>query len=601
MQQNFQVNLEGIISLLSNHLYSSDKVFIRELLQNAVDAITARQQLDGDFQPKIEITFIEGDDEKENHIVFEDNGIGLIEEEVYEFLTSIGSSTKRGENIDRKSFIGQFGIGLLSCFMVTEEILMVTQSIKSDYALRWRGKDDGTYSLERIEERLKKGTTVYIKLKEEVNSTFQAKSIQKLLSDYGEMLHFPIIFNNEKEGTSIEINIPDNPLEMEFDNDEEAEKYYDTFGRNVFNKDFLAAIPIKTPSGNTTGVAFIEQEVIPISAKQSNRVYLKRMLVSDKIDNILPAWAFFIKAVINSKTLRPTASRERFYQDDYLQKTRKHLGRHIRNYLMSLRKKNPLLLQTIIQTHAHSMKLIAEHDTAFFKMIVQYLEFPTSMGYKTIKECLAHDGVVRHVYEMEAFKQIKNIAAAQDILVIHSRYENDKTLLQKLPEIFSDIKIQEMEVVDFLSHFSGIGVYEQKRLQSFLTAANHELSSFDCEVIIRKFEPKNIPTLYYLNSKMRWNRMIDEAEKEAEDYFEELLNAAKPNLSRKSSLCFNYNNDLIQRLFSIKNEQLQGLYVRFLYVQALLLGNHSLNDSELKLFSNGLQEMINMHETPDKI
>lgn len=40
----FQVNLSGMINILSNHLYSNPKVFLREVLQNAVDAVTARSQ-----------------------------------------------------------------------------------------------------------------------------------------------------------------------------------------------------------------------------------------------------------------------------------------------------------------------------------------------------------------------------------------------------------------------------------------------------------------------------------------------------------------------------------------------------------------------------
>lgn len=41
--ESFQVDLHGIVDLLSNHLYSSPLVYLRELLQNAVDAIAARQ------------------------------------------------------------------------------------------------------------------------------------------------------------------------------------------------------------------------------------------------------------------------------------------------------------------------------------------------------------------------------------------------------------------------------------------------------------------------------------------------------------------------------------------------------------------------------
>ena len=40
--ENFQVDLRGIVDLFSHHLYSSPRVYVRELLQNAVDAISAR-------------------------------------------------------------------------------------------------------------------------------------------------------------------------------------------------------------------------------------------------------------------------------------------------------------------------------------------------------------------------------------------------------------------------------------------------------------------------------------------------------------------------------------------------------------------------------
>lgn len=43
---NFQVDLRGLVDLLSHHLYSSPRVYVRELLQNAVDAVTARHALD---------------------------------------------------------------------------------------------------------------------------------------------------------------------------------------------------------------------------------------------------------------------------------------------------------------------------------------------------------------------------------------------------------------------------------------------------------------------------------------------------------------------------------------------------------------------------
>ena len=61
VKHNFQVHLSGIIDLLSNHLYSGPQVFVRELLQNAVDAISARRNEDPDHEGEISIEAIEVD------------------------------------------------------------------------------------------------------------------------------------------------------------------------------------------------------------------------------------------------------------------------------------------------------------------------------------------------------------------------------------------------------------------------------------------------------------------------------------------------------------------------------------------------------------
>ena len=82
----FQVNLKGMIALLSEHIYSNPNTFVRELLQNCVDAITALHNIDESYAGRIDV-FLKED----GSVVFQDNGIGLKEEEVHRFLTAGGS------------------------------------------------------------------------------------------------------------------------------------------------------------------------------------------------------------------------------------------------------------------------------------------------------------------------------------------------------------------------------------------------------------------------------------------------------------------------------------------------------------------------------
>lgn len=129
----FQVNLSGMIQILSDHLYSNPKVYIRELMQNAIDAITARKAQDPGYEEQI-LVQVTGTG-TEATLMIEDNGIGLTEADIHEFLAMIGQSSKRGEGLEplqESGFIGRFGIGLLSCFTVSNEIVMITRSAKGD-------------------------------------------------------------------------------------------------------------------------------------------------------------------------------------------------------------------------------------------------------------------------------------------------------------------------------------------------------------------------------------------------------------------------------------------------------------------------------------
>src|SRR3954471_16313731 len=148
--RTFQVDLRGIVDLLSHHLYASPRVYVRELLQNAVDAITAA----GDPGAGL-VTITTGAD----FLRISDNGIGLTEAQVHELLATIGRSSKRDElGFARHEFLGQFGIGLLSCFMVADEIRVHPRREGAEPVL-WTGYSDGRYAVGPGEER-EPGTTV---------------------------------------------------------------------------------------------------------------------------------------------------------------------------------------------------------------------------------------------------------------------------------------------------------------------------------------------------------------------------------------------------------------------------------------------------------
>src|SRR5689334_10218019 len=178
MSHTFRVDLRGIVDLLSHHLYASPRVYVRELLQNAVDAITATGSTESG-----EVRVTTGAD----GLRITDNGIGLTEAQVHELLATIGRSSKRDElGFARHEFLGQFGIGLLSCFLVADEIRVHTRRAGAE-PVRWTGYSDGRYEVGPGEER-EPGTTVTLLPRRGAEHLLSGTAVRELAELYGSML-----------------------------------------------------------------------------------------------------------------------------------------------------------------------------------------------------------------------------------------------------------------------------------------------------------------------------------------------------------------------------------------------------------------------------
>ena len=315
MNHKFQINLSGIIDLLSNHLYSSPQIFLRELLQNGVDAIRARENFEPKYSGNLSIEIVNSTTKDEATLVFSDNGIGLNEDEIHRFLSTIGESSKREELIDSSNdFLGKFGIGLLSCFVVSDEIVLLTRSIKPEAkTIEWRGYSDGTYSIRYLEQELTPGTRIYLRGKKGFERYFQPETVFKLAAHFGSILPYPITITNENKTEVVNKEAP--PWKQEFSSLDEKRQVILDFGLQNLEVSAFDYIPLKSSLGGVEGIAFILPYAPSPAAQSTHQVYLKNMLLSEKVTDLLPDWAFFVKCIINVRDLRPTASRESFYED----------------------------------------------------------------------------------------------------------------------------------------------------------------------------------------------------------------------------------------------------------------------------------------------
>ena len=164
----FQADVSRLLHMMVHSVYSDRDIFVRELISNSADAceklryeaISDPALLDGDAAFLITITA----DKDARTLTFEDNGIGMDQNDLVQALGTIASSGTRafversrsaqdktsadeqeheGGAESAEKLIGQFGVGFYSVFMVADHVEVATRKAGDDarvvVVLRWNG------------------------------------------------------------------------------------------------------------------------------------------------------------------------------------------------------------------------------------------------------------------------------------------------------------------------------------------------------------------------------------------------------------------------------------------------------------------------------
>ncbi|EAD7870218.1 HSP90 family protein [Listeria monocytogenes] len=593
----FQVNLAGMIDILSNHLYDEKDVYIRELLQNATDAIRARKKIDSTLEGKIHASLT--GDNNEKTLIVEDNGIGLTEDEVHAFLATIANSSKGEKNFDGESsndFIGRFGIGLLSCFIVSDEIVMISTSQKDGGTTEWRGKADGTYSVRKIETDTREpGTQVYLRLRAGLEDHPECEDVEYLintLKKYGSSLESNIIV--EMNGLEEEIN----SWTKQFSDKETlstlSREQIIQYGEYILGTHFQDYFLIENESGRTFGIAYMIPHAVQMNAIRKNTVFLNNMYVTSEANNILPDWSFFAKCVIWTDELQPVASREAFYKNERLTSVASELGVALKKGIETLPEE---ALMKLLATHYLGFKALASEDAPFLKLIYPYLPVRTLNGEEKLGDIIAKNDVIYYTYSVDDFRQIKDIARSSGMTLINGGYSYDSPILAQLSYFVEGtefILIEPEEMTDKLRPMTGD---EEQAYQPILTEMNSMMVEFDTDVLIKHFEPKDLPIIFIHSTATQELRELERAVEETSSVFSDILESIQKEQEPAplAHLYLNLDNELIKRLFtSEKTVKELSVIVNVLYIQALLLGHYPLKRKEMVLMNQNMLRILEM-------
>lgn len=587
MEQVFQVDLRGIVDLLSHHLYSSPRVYLRELLQNAVDAITARRALDSDAPAAVRVETPQTTNDGTLRV--HDTGIGLTESEVHEFLATIGRSGKRDDlGFARHEFLGQFGIGLLSCFLISDQARVLTRSARGGPTVEWTGYADGRYRVTvAAEERAEPGTTVILSPREGMQPWASAATVKDLATFFGGLLPFEVAVDGQPT-TAGEL-----PWRRHYATPNDRLDALSSYAAETFGFTPLAIFDLAGAESGLNGVAFVLPEPANPTAKAGNRVYLKRMLLGDSVTGLLPEWAFFVRCVVDTSELRPTANREALYEDDLLDCTRVELGNQIRDWLVALSSEDPAGLARFLQIHHLGVKALALHDDDMLRLVDRWLPVETNAGEITLAEFRRRFGTVRHTNTVEEFRQLAAVCNSHGLGVVNGGYTYITAIVQRLPEIDPSIRVSRLEASELATHFDVLDSATELALRPFLVSARRALDRVDCDVALRAYDPPSLPALYVFDREARHRAELHAAQDVSDDLWSEVLDVfAGSDQTDRPQLLLNYRNPLVRKVTSVNEPQLAATGVEALYCQALLMGQHPLRPVDSALLNRSFAGLL---------
>ncbi|MET8508540.1 HSP90 family protein [Streptomyces sp. NPDC014779] len=591
----FQVDLRGLVDLLSHHLYSSPRVYLRELLQNAVDAITARQALTPGAPGRI--TVRTGDT-----LTVTDTGVGLTEADVHRFLATIGRSSKRtadgafdGAGLDaaRGEFIGQFGIGLLACFVVADEITVLSRSAADPAApaVEWRGHSDGRYTLRTLpaSEVPEPGTTVRLTPRADNAEWTAPERVVSLARHYGGLLRHEVTVI-DRGGESHRINEAP-PWERSHRSPLARKEALTAHCRELFDFTPLDTIELDLPAAGLRGVAYVLPTAVSPAQRAGHRVHLKGMLLTDQAPELLPDWAFFVRCVVDTTSLRPTASRESLYEDGTLSAVRDALGERIRDWLTGLAASDPALLHRFIDTHHLAVKALARYDDELLRIVLPWLPFETTDGNVTLEEFARTHPTLLVTRSVEEFRQVAPIASAAGLGVVNGGYTYDRDLVHRLPEIRPGTAVTDLDPATVTAHLDAVDPTAELRAAGFLAVARETIGAHDCDVVLRDFQPVTAPALLLDNREARHERTRAGLAADSDGLWADILGSLQSGTPR-AQLVLNHLNPLVRQAVTITERGLAVTTAEALYGQALLLSRRPLRASESALLNRAFMGLL---------
>ncbi len=607
----FKSEVNELLKLMINSLYSNKEIFLRELISNASDAIdklrfnlVANKNKDIKFDDNFYIRlFFEG-----NKLIIRDNGIGMNYDEVINNLGTIAKSgTKKFlKNLNdnkslNKNLIGKFGVGFYSCFMVSNKVKVHTKSIfeeNSNNSILWSSKGDGKFFISNLYKK-NNGTDIILYIKDSCKEFLNKNNLISIINKYSNYIDFPIEYKefdkDKKKYIWKKINLY-NAIWLKNKNDI-SKKDYKNFYYNLTNN---LGNPLIWSHNKVEGSQnYISLLYIPDTSpwniwnrdeyKICLKLYVNKIFIMDNIKDLLPYCFRFVQGILDTNDLPLNVSREILQDNIFLKKIKISLTNRIFKMLEKLSINNKKYNIFWKKFGVVLKEGLADNNIDKYK-ISSLLRFNSSKFNKDIFISL-EDYISRMKIGQDKIFYItsENYISSKNSPHLEIYLKNDIEVLLMVD------KIDEW-MMNYLTDFKGI---------SFCSINRNNINNLDNILVTNNNKSNLINTSLYDNddNKLFINRIKDVLSKYIKDVritdriekfpvvlvtdsndistqMLKLLKSTGKDIPKiKYYFDININHILIKYIKNVKDENLFKKWIKFMYYQAYLIESNSLENS----------------------
>ncbi len=451
---SLSISSENIFPVIKKWLYSDHDIFYRELVSNGCDAITKLKKLElmGEYEKPedLEYQIHVSVNPTDKTITVTDNGIGMTEEEVEEYINQIAFSgaqdflNKYKDKANEDQIIGHFGLGFYSAFMVADKVTIDTLSYKKEAKpVHWESEAGTEFEMGDGDKETP-GTTITLYLNEDSVEFSNEYRAREVLEKYCGFMPVPIYLDNataepqyetiEKEELTEKDTIVETILEeakteeKENENGEKEvvevspakEKYkilkrpvavndinplwnkhpnecteeeYKSFYRKVFMdyKEPLFWIHLNMDYPfNLKGILYFPKINTEYDSLEGTiKLYNNQVFIADNIKEVIPEFLMLLKGAIDCPDLPLNVSRSALQNDGFVKKISDYITKKVADKLTGMCKTDRESYEKYWDDISPFIKFGCLKDEKFEEKIKEYVLFKDlNKKYLTLQDCL---------------------------------------------------------------------------------------------------------------------------------------------------------------------------------------------------------------------